>query len=520
MTTPPSPALALQIEHLAAEASLRDPAWRACVSALPPAARAALLQRADRLDAEGPRGRDRASACYVALAGDLDPARAADLPRLRAIVLDLQGARAELAPLWRAVRRQGPPDLAAHAAGLLGSIALQAGDREGAERAYRDGFSLALPLGGLPALDLCTAYVPFALQTGRELEAGVWLRRARALLGPSTSPWRRACLAVLEGALAARLVDRARLAAAEARLLAELPGCRPPHRRRAAPEVAMFRLERALLAGEGAAALEALDEHALAWEQLGGLRGAALGRCAAQGVRARALAGRREDALAFGLAALEGFPAGHAHALPLEVELHALRQADPAGDRGRRAAARLGPLEALRTRLAEGASGGPWTGERLQQALQLADRLVELTGEAPHEVYELLARLGLERLSELRTAAQADPGLAEVLPADVEAHEPQRQRLLRRHWPLSAAVARRLLDPDAPRAAPAPLDLSSGHVSVCAWCRRVLLADGLWLPVSTFLSLAPAPGLRLTHCVCGGCAPGVSAGLGGPPAGG
>ena len=398
-----------RIEHLAVDASLRDPAWVACVKSLDAEARRALLLRADRLATEGPLGRDRAGACYSVLSRELDPSRADDLPRLRALLYSTPGGSRDLEPLWSAVSAKGPPDLAAQAAGLLGAIAMRRGSREAAERLYRAGLARALPLGGEAAVSLNVAYAQFATQTGRDLEAGAFARRARALFAPSTPPWHRASLSVVEAGIAARFEDWLRHAAAERPLLDALPGCRPHHRRRLAPELAVLRLQRALGGGDGQAALEALEESALAWEQLGPMHATTFACWASSGVRARVLSGRADEALEHGRKALEHFAAEDDRALMLHVEVLAAAVA-----RGARADDPALGLERLTERLAAATQDGLWAGERLQLALRLAERLTEGSGAGnpPLRLYDVAADLALDRLVELAAFSLEFPEMA------------------------------------------------------------------------------------------------------------
>ncbi len=504
MVRPPTPSS----EALLAQADPLDATWGAAVRALEPAVREALLRLADAAVHGEPADAERAHACYLALGPTLDPARPEDLPRIGALLVGGCGAAPSLAPLWRRVRASGEPRLAVQAADRLATIARRAGEHEEAEAQLRWALLNALPLGGRVAGDVLASCAADAIQDGREFEALAYVRRAAPLLDAGAPAWHRAFTAWIEARIATQLEDWPRQREATERFAALAADSTQLQRLRAAPDVADLEGQRALSLGDPAEALQAFERVEAGWAPFGGLSAEARLALEADRVRALVSAGRPGEADQRARLNLWSAAADDLRTVPLR-----LAALDAARALGAEPGALKGEAEALLTLL-----GSTPEDHRLRPAARrgLATRLATMLDGLPgcsplaRRAYDLAASFSLERLLEVERFCRELPELAQPADRDLALLNSYRARMHARHRALPAAVARHLawaLAEGHPVSAHLPCE--DGLVPVCAWCQRLRIRGARWLTVQQFFPLAPARGLRVTHCICDRCADGV-----------
>ncbi len=143
-------------------------------------------------------------------------------------------------------------------------------------------------------------------------------------------------------------------------------------------------------------------------------------------------------------------------------------------------------------------------------ALLWASRAIEVaTVHAPdpalaRRAFDAAGRTILRRIEEVDRVMRLLPELSTSEPEDRAFLIASRARFQQEQTRLLDGIAeffRAHLDAVAdllPR-----FDVSEAFVSVCAWCRRVALPNGTWLPVGHYLPLQGP--LRLTHGICPDC---------------
>ncbi len=500
MTATPDP-----VETLWESAST-EATWGGRVRGLAAADRARLLARADvsrtTVGLNDP-GRDRARACYAALADDLDPASASDLERIRHF---FQGAVA-----IDAVEHGSIGDRIADVCadrGLALDAALLCAQRDGArgrldaaERRLRALLDDATVDDDRRRGRVVMMYAVHCGRSKRDLEALVLARRAVSMLDRGGD---------VNSALHARYMLAHQLADLEdwpraGRVLDEIEAIVPSlsaghravtrlwlHTRRAHAHRVHGRWE------------EALEEIAAA-EELG-VRTPSSGWNARWVSRMRALAyrglGRVDDAwAAIGQPSPRDKPDDASSLDVLEVRL--LLDVDQASPRA------LDEAAAFLDRVEAAPRGQLSTGARLGILREVAPALarVPALAAAARRAYDLAASAAIERLAEVDRFVRDHPDVANPTTEDLSIFAEFRRRKAGEHADLRAAVSRWLVaEAQAGRwridaLAPASSDL----VVVCAWCNALRTRAGAWIPLPDFLPIVSEGPIRVTHGMCMTC---------------
>lgn len=501
---------------LLARARYPDAAWEREVLGLSPAQQKRFLGMADGEAVHSPAGAERAHACYLVLGPTLDPHRAQDQPRIAALLRCASSATAALAPLWEKVAAGENAGAAIQAADRLGTIARRNGDEEAAEAHYGWALRQALAIGGPLAGEVLASNASLAVECGRELEALAYVRQAEPLLADAALPWQRAFLVWIRARIFTLLEDwqRQRKATERFRELAEQGTAL--QRLRALPELAELEAAWALGTGEPLEALAALERVESGWAALGGLGDGARLVLEAERVQALVMAGRPGEAAQRARDSLWSAAAEDARTVLLRLSLLLARRTSGEDCRALEdeSEALLDLLDRDRHVQALRPSARRSAATRLAGTLDPLGACSSLVRRA----YDLAASLCVERLLEVERFTRELPELASPCDEDLALLNAHRRRLQERHRSLPAAVSRRLtwaLREGHPISQHLPCE--DGHVPVCAWCLRLRIRGGRWLTVQQFFPLAPARGLRVTHCICERCAEGVQRELQGLP---
>ncbi|MBL9086851.1 MAG: hypothetical protein JNM10_06880 [Planctomycetia bacterium] len=474
-----------------------DTAWARAVRDAPPADRAAWLAAADAARAGNPSLHVGAMEVYRALAADApldDPDWIARILFLfarenrRDAAIDAIAGRCSTSP---------DPDLARTSLLVAAECALDRADVATTERALLALLAAERGRGTAFERRLCGSLAETYRRLTRDFEVLLLARRALAIVVPGTLPrqtaamWYRVADAL--GGLGEWPAFRDALDEMERVLAALPPDTEIPLRRR----LTVQRIRHAARTGDLAAAERAVADLerlvALPAPEPADPRWFDMIRASIAVQTGRLDDGRRL------LDAVRARPAARAGVDPLpQYELEyalAARQFDEARDVARRM------LDVVETR---GEAFG--TGS----ALLWASRAVEVaTVHAPDPVlarraFDAAGRTILRRIEEVEHVMRLLPELSTSEPEDRAFLIASRARFQQEQARLLDGVAeffRTHLDAVAdllPR-----FDASDAFVSVCAWCRRVAVADGTWLPVGHYL---PRQGpLRLTHGICPEC---------------
>jgi tetratricopeptide (TPR) repeat protein len=145
-------------------------------------------------------------------------------------------------------------------------------------------------------------------------------------------------------------------------------------------------------------------------------------------------------------------------------------------------------------------------GNRLRFGVRLAS-ILRGYGGPPREVRRALDMAATAAVDRLRQAARVSRTLPEVLgvqPEDLQALEAYRQRILSLQQDLFLG-ALAVIEEEVRQGQP-PLRAGESQgcpASLCAWCRRVRLPGGVWVPLGVFLPGDEAP--SLSHVICPDC---------------
>lgn len=130
--------------------------------------------------------------------------------------------------------------------------------------------------------------------------------------------------------------------------------------------------------------------------------------------------------------------------------------------------------------------------------------------DALRRTYDVAGAAILERMAQLDRALRMVPELSVAEPEDRRTLERSRARFQVEQVAVldgvAAVLARRLHVTEAPLP---DFDRDGRRLRVCAWCRRVAMANGTWLPVGHYLPsrLPDRAGLHLSHGICPDCIP-------------
>ncbi len=134
--------------------------------------------------------------------------------------------------------------------------------------------------------------------------------------------------------------------------------------------------------------------------------------------------------------------------------------------------------------------------------------------DALRRAYDIAGAAILERMAQLDRALRMVPELSVAEPEDRQTLERSRGRFQVQQAAVlegvAAVLARRIHVAEAPLPA---FDRDGRYLRVCAWCRRVAMANGTWLPVGHYLpsGLPPRTPFHLSHGICPDCIPTVDA---------
>lgn len=130
--------------------------------------------------------------------------------------------------------------------------------------------------------------------------------------------------------------------------------------------------------------------------------------------------------------------------------------------------------------------------------------------DALRRAYDVAGAAILERMAQLDRALRMVPELSVAEPEDRRTLDRSRARFQVEQAAVldgvASVLARRLGGPRAPLP---DFDRDGRYLRVCAWCRRVAMANGTWLPVGHYLPsrLPSRGGLHLSHGICPDCIP-------------
>lgn len=471
------------------------PAWRSRIAALPAEDRERLLGEADALYRGDRDDRRRALSCWLALRESLDPARAADRPRLLALLIGVPPGIEDLVPLARRAEADGGEDLRSPASIFLGRVDADEGRLGAAEERFRSALARERGRGGEGEYFAASSLATLWHRGNREFEALVLSRRLLRLserLGEETRI--RFARMMVAGALA-NLGEWDLLAEAVGTIDRSLEGREPGHERTVRFYVRLFAARRALALGDldlAAAETEAASAAELRGLSLEGERRTLLllrARCAEAG-------GRPVEALRLVEEALGARGPRNVGALETLACLARLRfqGGDAAGGM---AAARelLGLLE-------EDGTPVHGTGQVVEAAATLG-RVLRSGAPGSAEAgraWDAAARAVLQRIHEIDRCLRELPELSVIEPGDETILQRSRVRFVQEHRVLLDRVRVALSAggrlPVFPREGP--------YLKVCAWCVRVLGEGAAWVPVAHFLPIGD--GLPVTHGICPPCA--------------
>ena len=474
-----------------------DAAWTSAVRRAPEAERAAWLAAADAARTGNPSLHVGAMEVYRALGPDApldDPDWAARIEFLFARDSRRDAVTDALAGRFTA----GPsPDLARVCHLVAAECAVDRADVPTAERSLMALLAAERGRGTAFERRACGSLAELYRRLTRDFEVLLLARRALAIIVPGTLPRQTAAmwyrLADALGGLGEWPAFRAALDEM-ARVLATVPAdTEIPLRRR----LAVQRIRHAVRTGDLASA----EREVADFERLIALPAAETADPRWFDMIRASIAvqtGRLDDARRL-LDAVRARPASRAGVDPLPQ--YDLEYALAAGrlDDARAVAGRM--LDVVETRGEEFGTGS---------ALLWASRAIEVaTVHAPdpalaRRAFDAAGRTILRRIAEVDHVMRLLPELSTSEPEDRAFLIASRARFQQEQARLLDGVAdffRTHLDTVAdlvPR-----LDAMDAFVSVCAWCRRVALPDGAWLPVGHYL---PRQGpLRLTHGICPEC---------------
>lgn len=474
-----------------------DAAWASAVRRAPAAERATWLAAADAAREHNPSLHVGAMEVYRALGLDAPVDDAAWGARVLFLFARENRRDAVIDAIAGRFATTADPDIAKTCRLIAAECALYRADAATAERSLVA--MLADERGRGTALErrLCGSLAETYRLLARDFEVLLLARRALAIVVPDTLPrqtaamWYRVADAL--GGLGAWDAHHAALDAM-AGVLADLPpDTEIPLRRR----LVIQRIRHAVRTGD----LPRAEREVAAFERLLALpapepadpRWFDMIRASIAIQTGRVADGRRL------LDAVRALPAARAGVDPLPQYELELAVAERRPEVAREVARRM--LDVVETRGEEFGTGS---------ALLWASRAVEVaTVLAPdpalaRRAFDAAGRTILRRITEVERVMRLLPELSTSEPEDRAFLIASRARFQQEQARLLDGVAEFLrshLDTVAdlvPR-----LDAVDTFVSVCAWCRRVALPDGTWLPVGHYL---PRQGpLRLTHGICPDC---------------
>lgn len=158
---------------------------------------------------------------------------------------------------------------------------------------------------------------------------------------------------------------------------------------------------------------------------------------------------------------------------------------------------------ALLTALRDAPSDTVGCAWRLRVASRVGTALSASLGpcDAARLAWDIAGQALLSRVAQLDACVQSLPEVATVDRAVYTLLAEYRVRFRRQHERLLREVQDALSQ--APIGAPL-LDVSDGHVVVCAWCARVKAAAGHWMPIRQFLPPDDG-GFVVSHGICLDC---------------
>ncbi len=456
------------------------------------------LDEADRLREGSPEERRRAYEAYAGTGAALDPADPSDAERIRWLFRHLYLAASRPDPRIEAIlaRAEGPgsPDEVSMVARVLrGQEAKDRGDLALAERIYREVLAKARGSGTEQERAALANLALLYHREGREMESLLLSRRMADLAESAGDAWGVAVTRVRISSILHSLGDDARHARSLEGMDAILDALEPERRDAVRLSLVGHRILALLGDGRPREALEVLDGAEREFPADGTLRRDP--RVAAD-FRARALL--QADRPGEALEALDGVsgvgPRLDSTAVAIRLlRVQALLGADRAAEGSSAAKVLLAELESA-------PGEGPGAGVILDTAWRLARILADRCG-APVEARRALDLAGtaaLRRLLEVQRCVASMPELQVIGPEDRVILEDARRRWARRQAEIADAAARALAAEGLGRA-PDP----DRYVAVCAWCRRVCLPGGSWMPVESLLP--PEGRILVTHGICPGC---------------
>ena len=474
-----------------------DDAWTAAVRGRPPAERARWLEVADAATEVGLVERRNAFAVYRALADDLDVDDARAERRLR-LLWEKDGRRDPIvARLAARAMRARAPGLAALAEVVAAECVSEAQDHERAETLLVDLLARHRGTGSDLELRCASSLAEVYRRQGRDHETLLLARRALAL---AHAAGRADFVAMAAFRLVETLAELDEWEAHGPALADFAAAMERVGGRAGGPLWSVLwahRAEAAVLRGDADGAERAAAE----LERLRPGPTDPRGRAWAPCVLARVdLALGRVDAARARLDAAEAEPDGRTDDLLLTEIAWAGRARRP--DLARAAGKEL--LE----RLERPVVGPRASGRALRATRELVDLFASLPADedALRRVYDVAGGAILERMAQLDRAMRRVPELSDAAPEDRRVLERSRARFQVQQAAVldgAAAVLTRRL-----RAGEAPLpdfDRDGSYLRVCAWCRRVAMANGTWLPVGHYIP-RHAP-FHLSHGICPDCVP-------------
>jgi tetratricopeptide (TPR) repeat protein len=370
----------------------------------------------------------------------------------------------------------------------------RAGNLAEAERLFRGVLGATRGTGGVDARAAIVNLARLCANDGREFEALALAHAAASLAEVAGDRWDLARARLQLATALHAIEDYARIPAVLDQIAAALDGFDAPHAARLHLSLALQRARLAAYLGEVETARAALEQaHAAST--------AVTGHPATDrivwlvNVVALNVAGRYGEAETW----LDRAPASEG-VVRRELEFAEQRARCLLGLRPETDG--IAAAEALLTGLRaapDGTVGSVW---RLRAAMAIGSRLAELVGPSPvtKAAWDLAGHALLVRVFEIDACLRTMPELS-TAGADVFALlNEYRDRFRERHQRLLREVA-------ASRPWP-PVDVAlvdaRNLVVACAWCTRVRVADGHWVPIRQFL---PQEGERFTlsHGICALC---------------
>ncbi|MDJ0522198.1 MAG: hypothetical protein QNJ90_09010 [Planctomycetota bacterium] len=417
---------------------------------------------------------------------DLDPTDPLHLEDLEHFLSTERSIEPESEALLRRIAEEGfNENVRAHGKIVLATNVRRQGRRQEAERLYREGLATLRGSNSVAEMRGCVNYALTCLHARRVLEALVLSRRAEAIAVELDEPF---ALAVARGHMVGALLDMKEYVRARRvleALEAGIPDLTPTRRMQAGRRAAAYRLELAMVDGDGQAGAAARAQ----LEKLG------TGPDPRAAPWARAMAAYAAGRYTEALTEIEAFRQVEQQRdrQSYRLDLLAVSALIALGAEGAVPAAR----EALE-RIADASDDALTPGMRMGLAYQHGLILLEHAGRGAdtNRAYDITGAAALQRLGEVEHFLAEQPGFLAENDDGLDELRAYRARLLDEHRALLRAFGTMADgDPDLNR-------FEGAAMCVCAWCESVRGPDGVWLP----LEHAPKP-RRLTTVTHGMCTP-------------